>query len=109
MPEVTSDPTDSRLTYGPDEEPVDQAEAYLVLSDEERAKGFVRPVRVSYWHTTCGQVTLMGLPIAETFARDPSFYGGTYCTTCRMHRPVSEFRWYDGLRMDPDNDPVVGS
>ena len=72
------------------------AEAYLVLSDEERAKGFVRPVRRSYIHLTCGSVTTMGQAIAETYARDPHFYGATYCVNCKMHRPVGadgEFVW----------------
>jgi hypothetical protein len=90
---TTTDPSDPRLTHGPDAEPVEQASVYLVLSDEERAKGFVRPLRTSYVHDLCGKVTTMATPIAETYARDPKFYGGTYCTTCRMHKPVSEFVW----------------
>lgn len=93
MAHVTDDPKDPRLTHGPDSEPVEQAEIYLVLSEEERAKGFVRPVRRSYKHTTCGAVTTMGQALAETYARDPKFYGSTYCVHCRMHRPVSEFTW----------------
>jgi hypothetical protein len=96
---LTSDPSDPRLTHGADTEPVDQAESYLVLSEDERAQGFVRPVRLSYIHEACGAVTTMGRPIAETYARDPRFYGSTYCTTCRMHRPVGaagEFVWDDG-------------
>lgn len=96
---VTSDPNDSRLTHGHDDQPADQADVYLVLSDEERAKGFVRPVRDTYRHATCGQTTTMGQAIAETYARDPGFYGGTYCTHCRMHRPVAEFTWPDGSRV----------
>ena len=71
-------------------------ESYLVLSDEERAKGFVRPLRTRYVHEKCGAVTTMGLAIAETYARDPSFYGGTYCSCCRAHFPVGpdgEFVW----------------
>jgi hypothetical protein len=70
--------------------------AYMVLSDEERAKGLVRPLRHSYIHKTCGTVTTMSNPIAETYARDPSFYSGTYCTYCRKHFPVGkdgEFLW----------------
>jgi len=51
---------------------------YVVLSAEERAKGFVRPVRQSYVHDKCGGVTTMGLALAETYARDPSFYSGTF-------------------------------
>lgn len=145
---ITSDRDDPRLTHGVDEHPVDQAEAYLVLSDLERAKGFVRPVRTYYVHVGppgpahplrpltdeervahadagyvafetypdgehvsgrywtqarldavdggCGATTTMALPIAETYARQPHFYGSTYCVGCRMHRPVGrdgEFVW----------------
>jgi len=119
-------------------------ECYLVLSEEERAKGFVRPVRTSYKHTPqkpkyplrdltdeektryagrayvkyevypeaessvigrfwtqqqlekqCGAVTTMGLALAETYARDPKFYGGTFCCACGAHFPVQEFEWTD--------------
>lgn len=65
-------------------------ESYLVLSDAERARGFVRPVRRSYIHLTCGTETTMGQAIAETYAADPSFYGGTYCARCRDHFSVGE-------------------
>lgn len=151
---LTSDPNDPRLTHGADTEPTDQAPVYLVLSEEERAKGFVRPLRRSYVHVGlpgpqyplrdltedekasrphyvkyeayppdpdrasvgrfwtaeqlaavgkgCGVVTTMGLPLCETYARRPDFYGSTYCVGCRMHRPVAEFRW------DEDGQ-VVGS
>lgn len=74
-------------------------ETYLVLSNEERAKGFVRPVLRSYVHEKCGTVTTMGQAIAETYARDPSFYSGTFCVGCKQHFPVGvngEFYW-DGL------------
>jgi hypothetical protein len=116
--------------------------AYWVLSEEERKKGFVRPVRRSYVHTGarpkhplrsltteeqvrfttegyvkyeaypesespiagrywtekqlssgCGGQTTMGLAIAETYARDPKYYGSTFCCGCRKHLPVSEFTW----------------
>jgi len=33
-----------------------QNEAYIVLSEEERAKGFVRPLQLIYRHDTCGIV-----------------------------------------------------
>jgi hypothetical protein len=71
------------------------ADTYLVLSAAERAKGFVKPVRRTYKHNTpaCTSVTTMGVELAETYARDPSFYGATYCCGCRMHRPVTEFTW----------------
>lgn len=99
---LTTDPTDPRLGYGSDNEPVPQNEKYLVLSEEDRAKGFVRPVRLSYIHNTCKTVTTMGQAIAETYSRDPKFYGATYCVHCQMHRPVSEFVWVD-------DGSVVGS
>lgn len=139
----TTDPKDPRLTHGSDTTPVPQAEAYLVLSEEERAKGYVRKVRRSYTHVGlkpkyplrdlteeerqrypesgyvkfeeypesespvsgmfwtqrdldtkgCGTVTTMGLAIAETYARDPKFYGSTYCVHCQMHRALNEFLW----------------
>jgi hypothetical protein len=99
---TTDDPSDPRLTHGPDTEPREQAEVYLVLSDDERAEGFVRPLRSSYRHLPCGAVTTMGNAIAETFARNPGFYGSTYCMGCRMHMPLSEFVW-------GDDDSVMGS
>lgn len=99
---VTDNPNDPRLTHGADTEPTEMAEVYLVLSESERAKGFVRPYRNKYVHTTCGAVTLMGVALSETYAREPDFYGATYCVACGMHRPVDEFYW-DGT------DEKVGS
>ena len=93
MNDTTIDPNEPRLGHGSDTKPGPQQEAYLVLSAEERAKGFVRPVRLSYIHATCGTETTMREEIAETYARDPKFYGATYCCHCRMHLPVSEFKW----------------
>jgi hypothetical protein len=90
---LTTDPTDPRLTHGIDVAPVPQADVYLVLSEEERRKGFVRPFRNKYIHKTCGAETTMGQALSETYARDPKFYGATYCVGCQMHRPVSEFTW----------------
>ena len=73
-----------------------QHESYWVLSEEERAKGFVRPVRDSYVHAKCGAETTMSQAIAETYARSPAFYGSTFCAVCRDHFPVGadgEFTW----------------
>lgn len=70
-----------------------QQEGYKVLAEEERAKGFVRPVRRSYRHLKCGSVTTMGQSIAETYARDPNYYSGTFCGGCGAHFPVGEFVW----------------
>jgi hypothetical protein len=94
---------------------------YVVLTADERAKGFVRPVRRTYIHVghdaefynnshvlvragkmnsgrrACGGRTTMALPIAETYARDPQFYTGTFCTGCGAHLPLDEFIW-EGTR-----------
>ena len=148
---LVTDPKDPRLGHGVNKEPVSQNEAYLVLSEEERAKGFIRPVRTSYVHIGkkidlkngkarkltkkekeefkkynyygyikypkcesplagiyltkeeyehrgeyvggCGTITTMNQIIAETYARDPGFYGATYCISCSKHLPVEEFVW----------------
>lgn len=160
---LTTDPNDPRLGRGVDREPTSQHEVYLVLTEEERVKGFVRPVRTKYVHigneierdeqgrilgrlikideeefplneyytkekgyggyikypseksplvgkyiTTqeleaitlrkthyggCGVQTVMGQAIAETYARNPKFYGSTYCVGCQKHLPVDEFYW----------------
>lgn len=151
----TTDPNDPRLDRSPDTGPGPQNEVYLILSEEERAKGYVRPVRGSYVHMgkdltrffppeelasaqkaeyaaygyfafasirpefangsllgtylnedefkrykkgyvqpLCGgTATYMGGALAETYARNPGFYGSTYCVGCRQHLPVEEFVW----------------
>jgi len=114
----TTDPKDPRLTHGADSEPTKQAEAYLVDDGEGE---FIRPVRYTYIHVgvggheidpnnmarhgrtglACGAATRMSKAIAETYARNPKFYGATYCVGCQMHLPVAEFVWED--------DTVVGS
>lgn len=160
---LVNDATDPRLHQV---KPNGQNEAYLVLSEEERQKGFVRPVRDSYVHVGkkadskfvefipveihapgdkyyhrgngfvafgkygedespligrflkeaeykalleqkkyiggCGALTTMNRGIAETYARNPTFYGATFCTGCGRHLPVNEFVW-DGT------DITVGS
>lgn len=79
-----------------DIKPNGQQRDYVVLAEEERAKGFVRPVRRTYTHLKCGAATTMSQTIAETYARDPHFYSGTFCVGCRGHFPVGkdgEFVW----------------
>lgn len=137
--------------------------AYLVLSEADRAEGFVRPLRDSYMHVGgagpkypvrdltadelaryasfgyvkyeeypdgspeaqesktgrywtekmlagagrgCGVVTRMGSDIAATYARDPKFYGATYCVGCKKHLPVDAFVWMENGR---ETDLRLGS
>ena len=158
----TTDRNDPVLGKGVDSEKTEQHSKYLILSEEERAKGFVRPVRETYVHVGrkvereegeiisleegakdlsdygkslytpetgyaaflkypesrspvtgrfltkeelesmekgsskgCGTKTTMSLPIAETYAREPKFYGSTYCVYCQKHLAVDEFVWDD--------------
>lgn len=95
---IVYDRKDLDTTIGPD----GMQENYLALSDEERAKGFVRPVRRSYRHTKCNGLTTMGQELAETYATQPDFYSGTFCAHCRNHYPVGEngeFVWEDGTKV----------
>lgn len=129
--------------------PTGQHADYMVLTAEERAKGFVRSVRRAYLHVGiagprfplrdltdderretaqevyakfevypesespvsgkywtqaqldavgkgCQTITTMGTALAETYARDPRFYGATMCCHCNRHLPVGaagEFVW----------------
>lgn len=83
--------------------PNGQQKDYVVLSDAERARGFVQPVRRTYVHTKCGVATTMGLALAETYARDPKFYSGTYCCGCGRHFTFGaedgDFVWDDGSKV----------
>lgn len=86
-----------------------QQKDYVVLTASERSKGFVRPYRDAYRHLKCGKITTMGRAIAETYARDPNFYTGTFCATCGTHLPIGEsgeFVWYE---MDGSTGPKVGT
>lgn len=93
---LTTDKNDPELGHGADDKPRPQNAKYLVLSDDEIAKGFVRSVRTAYRHLTCGTITTIDQKIAETYAANPGFYGATYCCGCGKHLPVGadgEFVW----------------
>jgi hypothetical protein len=159
---LTTDPKDPELGQVIDEKTNTQNKKYLVLSEEELTKGFIRPVREKYVHvgkkierdeegriigrlikideseypkneyytaetgfggyimypkdygkigrylstkevkaivdrkayfSGCGVETKMDITISETYARDPKFYGATYCVGCQKHLPVNEFEW----------------
>lgn len=146
---LTTNPNDPCLITGQKE--TGQNSCYLVLTEDEIAKGYTRPYRTSYIHKGreikgnlrdltdnekvtfspygyvafientdptrpevgtyldermlktkqgdfyggCGAVTTMTSKICETYARDPFFYGSTYCTGCGVHYYVGEFRWVE--------------
>ena len=41
----------------------------------------------------CGGETTMHIALAETYAINPKFYRGTFCSNCAKHFPVGEFIW----------------
>lgn len=105
---LTTDPFDPNLRkHGAD----GQQLSYLILSDEERAKGFARPYRDAYRHLACGHITTMGRALSETYARNPKFYDGTFCLHCKTHFPLlteegkRAFTWYE---MDGSEKSGVG-
>ncbi|KKK83379.1 hypothetical protein LCGC14_2793970 [marine sediment metagenome] len=144
--------TDKREDVDTTIQPNGQQKDYLVLSEAELAKGFVRPVRTRYIHvgirpkyplrdlteeqeaarveghgyvkyerypdsespvsgrywtqaqldSGCGTSTTISSVIAGTYARDPEFYGATFCFGCKAHFPVGakgEFTWDDGSKV----------
>jgi hypothetical protein len=92
-PEVLDGPTPTERTL-PDGQKAD----HWVLCEDERSSGYVRPVRREYRHQACGQKTTMPIACAETYAKQPSFYGSTFCCACGGYFPVGEdgqFVWLD--------------
>lgn len=100
---ITTDRNDPGLL---EHDPNGQQKKYLVLSEEERAKGFVRPVRQKYRHLACGTTTSMGLALSETYARDPSFYGGTFCCHCGKHFSLVNSDGSRAFVWEPDGSGV---
>jgi len=76
--------------------PDGQKADHWVLSPEERQNGWVRPYRESYVHNTCGTQTRMPKACAETYAKNPKYYGSTFCCGCRTYFSVTQFEWEDG-------------
>lgn len=142
-PQPTPTPTDAKLGDG-------QYADHWVLCESERAKGYIRPMRLSYIHVGiagprfetrdlteaererfgyagyvkfeiypaghhasatgrfwtqqqldsvgkgCGVLTRMPQACAETYAREPGYYGSTFCCGCGDYFKVGrdgEFVW----------------
>jgi hypothetical protein len=74
----------------------------LGCDDYKRPEGVMGGVCLNCGHTqpdhvqrngACNAVTTMGRALSETYARDPKFYGSTFCVNCNRHLPVAEFIW----------------
>lgn len=63
------------------------------MTDEERAKGYVRPLRFTYVHTTCGSETVMTKGSAELWAKQPGRQPETFCGRCHADFPAAQFVW----------------
>lgn len=53
-----------------------QQKGYFVLSNEERAKGYIRPLRSSYVHEKCRTSTRMGRAIRRSILELSVFTAG---------------------------------
>lgn len=82
----------NEFDYG-EKQPDGQYENYPTTEEGEP----VQPVRRKYVHDDdengCGTVTRMSTSIARSVARDPEYYGKTFCADCGEHVPVSEVSW----------------
>jgi hypothetical protein len=58
----------------------------------------VRPYRDTYTHT-CGVATKVPVGVAETYQKNPTFYGSTFCCGCREYYPIAQFKWKDGVTL----------
>lgn len=110
VPDRGGAPTDEKLPDG-------QLADHFVLCPEDRAKGYVEPLRLDYIHETCGTITSMPRACAETYAAEPEYYGRTFCCQCGDYFPVGadgQFIWNDGsgqkvgTRRQPGPDTTAG-
>lgn len=75
---------------------------YVLFETYPPEKGLGRFWTQAQLNSGCGNVTTMGQAIAETYAANPTFYGGTMCVHCHNHFPVGEhgeFVWLDGTKV----------
>jgi len=76
--------------------------SYVAFEPYPPEKGIGRYWTEAQLNSGCGETTSMARAIAETYAVDPKFYGGTYCAHCKGHFPVGEhgeFVWLDGTKV----------
>jgi len=95
---LTTDPNDPRLKEA-QKNVTGQHDIYLVLSDEERAKGFVRPYRDSYIHqgrkVETGEIIPLEIAVADM---------SDYCKT----NYTKENGYAAFLKYPADRSPLTG-
>lgn len=100
----SDDPPPDDFDYG-DRREDGQYERHPTTDEGE----FVQPIRDTYVHEDCGSSTTMGSALAESFARDPSQYGKTFCAECGDYYPLSQFTWQgSGQPVDEEGPAVAG-
>lgn len=92
---LTTNKDDTELGHGYDDSPVEQNKKYLILSDEERSKGFIRPVRYSYVH----------------IGKKVDLKGGTIeprTDECNKHNEKFNTKYVAFIKYPESESPVVG-
>ena len=64
-----------------------------MITDTEKARGFVRPIRSVIVHKACGERNVLTDAVAEMYARDPKGNTNALCVACGNYFPVVEFNW----------------
>lgn len=72
-----------------------QKDRRILYPEEIVKREFIKPVRYKYRHLKCRVITTINQELAETFATNPKFYSGTFCSFCRSHYPLNEFIWME--------------
>lgn len=72
------------------------------------------PITGKFWtkkqlNSGCNSVTSMPTRLAETYARNPSFYGRTFCCGCGDYYPVGERGEFVWCNSDGSHGPRVGT
>jgi len=62
----------------------------------ERDAGLTRPLCCAWRHQVCGTQTVIPLPTAIAWARNPAHCATARCAHCATSGPVDEFTWSDG-------------
>jgi hypothetical protein len=94
-----------RILWGNEISPSPSGEPYVavmtILTNEDgsfKGGAYVTKKELDAWQKGeriggCGVETRMGDALSETYARDPKFYGATFCVGCNQHLPAGEFIW----------------
>jgi hypothetical protein len=66
------------------------------LTPEEKAAGFIRPMRTRVKHKFCGTTSILRTVDALDMARDPTSWSTCWCMVCGRRLPADQFEWFPG-------------